>query len=71
VTVTVPAIPRPWIAQWYGYVPESANVKRNTAPVTRVPESNAPVSEVAVCETGSLFSQQTVLPGGISTVAGW
>jgi len=70
VTVTVPVM-NAWIAQWNGYEPESVKVKRNTAPEGSVPESNTPVSEVAVCPNGSLFSQQTVLPGGISTVAGW
>jgi hypothetical protein len=38
-----------------------------------LPESNTPVSEVAVCVTwrSSMFSQHTVVPVGISTVAGW
>jgi hypothetical protein len=50
-----------------------ANVNLKICPCIRSPESNTPVSEVAVCVTWrlSMFSQHTVLPAGISTVGGW
>lgn len=69
MTVIVP-IMLGWIAQWYGYEPGSVKVKRNSCPESRFPESKAPVSEVAVWASAAVFVQQTMVPAGISTVAG-
>ena len=70
MTVIVPVMLTGWIVQWYGYEPGSVNGIRNSAPGAKLPESNAPVSEVTVCVKAPVFVQQTVLPGGISTVSG-
>jgi hypothetical protein len=61
----------PWgNEQWYENVPSVANVWRKDWPCVSAPESNAPVSEVAVCESVSLFVQQTVWFGATVTDAG-
>jgi hypothetical protein len=72
VTVIVAVIVK-WMLQWYGYSPGSVKRKRNSSPCARFPESNTPVSEVTVCVIcrSSALVQQTVVPGGISTVGGW
>ena len=47
------------------------NVNRNSWPLIRFPESKVvPSSEVAVWVCVDVFVQQTVVPAGISTVAG-
>jgi hypothetical protein len=61
----------PWgNEQWYANVPSVANVWRKDWPCVSGPDSKAPVSEVAVCPTPSLFVQQTVWFGATVTDAG-
>jgi hypothetical protein len=70
LTVIVPVICTGWTVQWYGYTPALLKVNVNMSPGAMKPESNTPVSEVAVCVTWPLFVQQTVVPVGIVTSAG-
>lgn len=68
-TVIVPFM-NVWKVQWYAYVP--AAVKGIVLPPCGAiaPVSNAPVSDVAVCSSGSLFSQLTPSPTLIVTLGG-
>jgi len=45
-------------------------VYENVWPVIRLPESNTPVSDVAVCVVAPWLIQQTVPPGGTVTSIG-
>jgi hypothetical protein len=57
--------------QWYANDPSVVKVKRKASPLASVPESNAAVSEVAVCANEPEFVQHTVPPPlGRFTVAG-
>ena len=66
----VPLITKPWIVQWYGYVPLVWNVNVYVSPEDRNPESKTEVSDAAVCVATPLFAQHTVVPGGTVTLAG-
>lgn len=60
-TVTLPRM-NAWTAQWYANVPAPANVT-DRLPLAKTPVSNAPVSDVAECETPpSSFVHVTVSP---------
>lgn len=68
-TMTVPFIDG-WNVQWYAYVPAVVKVMVFPPSGGIAPVSNAPVSDVAVWSSGSLFSQLTVSPALIVTVGG-
>lgn len=68
-TTTVPFIDG-WNVQWYAYVPAVVKVMVFPPSGGIAPVSNAPVSDVAVWSSGSLFSQLTVSPALIVTVGG-
>jgi hypothetical protein len=60
----------PRIAQSYANVPLLEKVCRKVSFRFSSPESKAPLFEVTVCGTESLFVQHTVEPGAIVTVCG-
>jgi len=51
-------------------VPSVVNVNRNVWVWASEPESNAAVSEVAVCALGPLLVQQTVVPAATFKLLG-
>jgi hypothetical protein len=70
VTVNVPVIAKPCIAQWYVKVPAVViAIGLLVAPALRVPVSNAPASAVAVWAILSALNHATVWPTRI--VAGF
>ena len=69
ITVIVPFM-NVWKVQWYAYVPAAVNASVLPPWGAIAPVSNAPVSDVAVCSSGSLFSQLTLSPTLIVTFAG-
>jgi hypothetical protein len=63
VTVNVPTIAKPWIAQWYGKSPAVfMAMGLLDAPGAILPVSKAPASAVAVWGSESALRQTTVWP---------
>ena len=68
-TVTVPCM-NEWNVQWYGYVPAALKVMVLPPRLGIVPVSNTPLSEVAVCSSGSLLLHVTLSRTLIVTFCG-
>jgi len=68
-TVTVPCM-NEWNVQWYAYVPAALKVMVLLPRLGIAPVSNTPVSEVAVCSSGSLLLHVTLSRTLIVTFCG-
>jgi len=69
ITMIVPLI-EGWIEQWYPYMPAAPNEIVLFPDAGIGPVSNAPVSDVAVCVSGSLLIQVMASPTLIVTDCG-